>query len=40
MLTTLRSIIGKEFRQTFRDRRMIFLLTVAPIVQLICWASP
>ena len=35
MLTALTSIIGKEFRQTFRDRRMIALLSIAPVMQLL-----
>lgn len=35
MLRTVRHIIRKEFIQTFRDRRMLFPIFVAPVVQLI-----
>ncbi|MBI4701717.1 MAG: ABC transporter permease [Deltaproteobacteria bacterium] len=35
MLTALLSVIVKEYRQTFRDRRMIWILTVAPLLQLL-----
>lgn len=35
MLVALRSVVGKELRQTFRDRRMVFLLVFAPFFQLI-----
>jgi ABC-2 type transport system permease protein len=35
MFRTVRHIIRKEFIQTFRDRRMLFPLFVAPVVQLI-----
>ncbi len=34
MWTTLLTVIAKEFRQTFRDKRMVALLMVAPIIQL------
>ncbi|NIM57871.1 MAG: ABC transporter permease [Candidatus Aminicenantes bacterium] len=34
MFRTVRHIIRKEFIQTFRDRRMLFPIFVAPIVQL------
>ncbi|MBM4321872.1 MAG: ABC transporter permease [Deltaproteobacteria bacterium] len=32
--TMLGSLIAKELRQTFRDKRMLFLLMVAPLIQL------
>lgn len=35
MFRTVRHIIRKEFIQTFRDRRMLFPIFVAPVVQLI-----
>ena len=35
MLGSLLAIIAKEFRQTFRDKRMVALLTVAPLMQLL-----
>lgn len=35
MFRTVRYIIRKEFIQTFRDRRMLFPIFVAPVVQLI-----
>ncbi|MCA9666572.1 MAG: ABC transporter permease [Myxococcales bacterium] len=34
MLIQLLSVVRKEMRQTFRDKRMLMLLTVAPVVQL------
>ena len=34
-MTALFSIILKEYRQTFRDKRMLWLLLMAPLVQLI-----
>ncbi len=35
MRTALQSMIAKEFRQTFRDKRMVALFVVAPVAQLI-----
>lgn len=35
MLSSLLAVIAKEFRQTFRDKRMVGLLTVAPLLQLL-----
>jgi len=35
MFRTVRDIIRKDFIQTFRDRRMLFPIFVAPVVQLI-----
>ena len=35
MLTSLLAVISKEFRQTFRDKRMVALLTIAPLIQLL-----
>jgi len=35
MLTPLLSLVVKEFRQTFRDPRMLGLLVVAPLIQLL-----
>jgi len=35
MLSSLLAVIVKEFRQTFRDKRMLWLLTVAPLIQLL-----
>ncbi len=35
MLTTLLAVIAKEYRQTFRDKRMVALLTIAPLIQLL-----
>jgi len=35
MLSSLIAIIAKEYRQTFRDPRMVALLTVAPLIQLL-----
>jgi ABC-2 type transport system permease protein len=35
MWTTLLTVIAKEYRQTFRDKRMVALLLVAPIIQLL-----
>ncbi len=35
MLSALRAVIVKEFLQTFRDKRMVALLTVAPLIQLL-----
>lgn len=35
MGTALIAMILKEYRQTFRDKRMVFFLLVAPVVQLI-----
>jgi ABC-2 type transport system permease protein len=34
-MTALFSIIAKEYRQTFRDKRMVWLLLMAPLIQLI-----
>ena len=34
MLNELRAVVVKELRQTFRDRRMLMLLIVAPVLQL------
>jgi ABC-2 type transport system permease protein len=34
MRAELKAVIKKELRQTFRDRRMVFLLVLAPILQL------
>lgn len=35
MWTTLLTVIVKEYTQTFRDKRMVALLMVAPIIQLV-----
>ncbi|MFH2005766.1 MAG: ABC transporter permease [bacterium] len=35
MLTSLLAMIAKEFRQTFRDKRMVALLLMAPMIQLV-----
>lgn len=35
MRAALQSMIAKEFRQTFRDKRMVALFVVAPVIQLI-----
>lgn len=35
----LRALAGKEFRQIFRDRRLVLSLTVAPVVQLLLFGS-
>jgi len=35
MWTTLVTVIAKEYRQTFRDKRMVALLMVAPVIQLV-----
>jgi ABC-2 type transport system permease protein len=35
MWTTLLTVIAKEYRQTFRDKRMVALLLVAPLIQLV-----
>jgi len=35
MLTALRAVIVKELRQTLRDKRMVALLTIAPVLQLL-----
>ena len=35
MWTTLLTVIAKEYRQTFRDKRMVALLMVAPVLQLL-----
>lgn len=35
MLSSLLAVMAKEFRQTFRDKRMVGLLTVAPLIQLL-----
>lgn len=35
MWTTLLTIIAKEYLQTFRDKRMVALLMVAPVIQLV-----
>ncbi len=35
MWTTLLTVIAKEYRQTFRDKRMVSLLLVAPVIQLL-----
>jgi ABC-2 type transport system permease protein len=35
MLGALLAVMVKEFRQTFRDKRMVALLTVAPLMQLL-----
>jgi ABC-2 type transport system permease protein len=35
MWSALLAVMAKEYRQTFRDKRMVALLTVAPILQLI-----
>jgi ABC-2 type transport system permease protein len=35
MWSALLAVMAKEYRQTFRDKRMVMLLTVAPILQLI-----
>lgn len=34
MFTALISLFGKELRQTFRDKRMMGLLVIAPVIQL------
>jgi ABC-2 type transport system permease protein len=34
-MSSLIAIIGKEYRQTFRDKRMVALLMMAPLIQLI-----
>jgi ABC-2 type transport system permease protein len=35
MLTSLLALMAKELRQTFRDKRMVAMLLVAPVLQLI-----
>ncbi len=35
MLTALRAVVIKELRQTLRDKRMVALLTIAPVLQLL-----
>ena len=35
MGTALLAMIRKEYQQTFRDKRMVMLLLVAPVIQLI-----
>jgi len=35
MWTALKAMMIKEYNQTFRDKRMVWLLTVAPVIQLI-----
>jgi ABC-2 type transport system permease protein len=35
MMSSLIAVVAKEYRQTFRDKRMIALLMLAPLIQLI-----
>ncbi|MDQ3037620.1 MAG: ABC transporter permease, partial [Myxococcota bacterium] len=39
LLASLRAVVKKEIRQTIRDRRMMFLLLAAPLLQLFVFGN-